>query len=323
MRNTLTIGALLAGGFTATAEEPLLPQQLEFFEKKIRPVLATQCYSCHSAAEGKNKGGLTLDTRDALRKGGDSGEVIIPGDPKNSLLIKAMHWDPKEGLEMPPKTKLDEGTVADFEAWILMGAPDPRTGKAAAIKKVFWTQEQADNHWAYQPIAQPVPPTVKGDWARTPVDQFIRAKHEAAGLDPAQPADKRTLIRRAYFDLIGLPPTLAEVEAFEKDDAPKAFKKVINQLLARPEYGERWGRYWLDIARYADTSGDRAGGNRRDPRYPYAWTYRDYVIRAFNTDKPFTVHPRTNCGRPTGPRRRTRPCCSGLLDRWQAVYERR
>ena len=288
MRNTLVIGALLTGGFTATTEEPLLPQQLEFFEKKIRPVLATQCYSCHSAAEGKNKGGLTLDTRDALRKGGDSGEVIIPGDPKNSLLIKAMHWDPKEGLEMPPKTKLDEGTVADFEAWILMGAPDPRKGKAASIKKVFWTQEQADNHWAYKPIAKPVPPAVKGNWARTPVDEFIRAKHEAAGLQPAKPADKRTLIRRAYFDLIGLPPTLAEVEAFEKDDAPEAFKKVINQLLARPEYGERWGRYWLDIARYADTSGDRAGGNRRDPRYPYAWTYRDYVIRAFNTDKPFT-----------------------------------
>ena len=287
MRYTLAIGALLAGGFTATAEEPLLPQQLEFFEKKIRPVLATQCYSCHSAGEGKNKGGLTLDTRDALRKGGDSGEVIIPGDPKNSLLIKAMHWDPKEGLEMPPKTKLDEGTVADFEAWILMGAPDPRKGKAASIKKVFWTQEQADNHWAYQPIVKPVPPAVKGNWARTPVDEFIRAKHEAAGLQPAKPADKRTLIRRAYIDLIGLPPTLAEVEAFEKDDAPEAFKKVINQLLARPEYGERWGRYWLDIARYADTSGDRAGGNRRDPRYPYAWTYRDYVIRAFNTDKPF------------------------------------
>ena len=287
MRNTLVIGALLAAGFTATAEEPLLPKQLEFFEKKIRPVLATQCYSCHSAAEGKDKGGLTLDTRDALRKGGDSGEVIILGDPKNSLLIKAMHWDPKEGLEMPPKNKLDEGTVADFEAWILMGAPDPRKGKAASIKKVFWTQEQADNHWAYQPIAQPVPPTVKGDWARTPVDQFIRAKHEAAGLQPAKPADKRTLIRRAYYDLIGLPPTLAEVEAFVKDNSPNAFKKVINQLLARPEYGERWGRYWLDIARYADTSGDRAGGNRRDPRYPYAWTYRDYVIRAFNDDKPF------------------------------------
>ena len=269
------------------AEAPLTPKQLEFFEKNIRPVLATQCYSCHSAAEGKDKGGLTLDTRDALRKGGDSGEVIIPGDPKNSLLIKAMKWDPTEGLEMPPKTKLDEATLADFEARVAMGAPDPREGKAASIKKVFWTQEQVDNHWAYQPIAKPVPPTVKGDWARTPVDRFIRAKHETAGLQPAKPADKRTLIRRAYYDLIGLPPTMAEVEAFEKDTAPNAFNKVINQLLERPEYGERWGRYWLDIARYADTSGDRTGGNRRNPIYPYAWTYRDYVIRAFNEDKPF------------------------------------
>ena len=132
-----------------------------------------------------------------------------------------------------------------------------------------------------------MPPTVKGDWARTPVDRFIRAKHETAGLQPAKPADKRTLIRRAYYDLIGLPPTMAEVEAFEKDTAPNAFNKVINQLLERPEYGERWGRYWLDIARYADTSGDRTGGNRRNPIYPYAWTYRDYVIRAFNEDKPF------------------------------------
>ena len=287
MRNTLVIGVLLAGGLSSLAEAPLTPKQLEFFEKNIRPVLATQCYSCHSAAEGKDKGGLTLDTRDALRKGGDSGEVIIPGDPKNSLLIKAMKWDPTEGLEMPPKTKLDEATLADFEAWVAMGAPDPREGKAASIKKVFWTQEQVDNHWAYQPIAKPVPPTVKGDWARTPVDRFIRAKHETAGLQPAKPADKRTLIRRAYYDLIGLPPTMAEVEAFEKDTAPNAFNKVINQLLERPEYGERWGRYWLDIARYADTSGDRTGGNRRNPIYPYAWTYRDYVIRAFNEDKPF------------------------------------
>ncbi|HCE06848.1 MAG TPA: hypothetical protein DEQ62_11015, partial [Verrucomicrobiales bacterium] len=184
MRNTLVIGVLLAGGLSSLAEAPLTPKQLEFFEKNIRPVLATQCYSCHSAAEGKDKGGLTLDTRDALRKGGDSGEVIIPGDPKNSLLIKAMKWDPNEGLEMPPKTKLDEATLADFEAWVAMGAPDPREGKAASIKKVFWTQEQVDNHWAYQPIAKPVPPTVKGDWARTPVDRFIQAKHEAAGLQP-------------------------------------------------------------------------------------------------------------------------------------------
>ena len=258
---------------------------LEFFEKKIRPVLADACYSCHSAQAQKIKGGLKLDTRDALLKGGDSGPGLVAGKPDQSLLIKAIRYTDSE-LKMPPKDKkLSAEQIADFEAWVKMGAPDPRTNTAVASQFAMdWNK--AREHWAFQPIQSPPVPKVKNEKrVRTPVDSFILAKLEASKLALSPPADKRALIRRASFDLIGLPPTPEEVEAFEQDKAPDAFAQVVERLLASPHYGERWGRYWLDVARYSDTKG-YVGGNE-EPRYPFAYTYRDWVVRALNEDLPY------------------------------------
>jgi hypothetical protein len=258
--------------------------QLEFFENRVRPVLVDRCYSCHSTQAEKVKGGLLLDSREAVLKGGDSGPAIVPGDPERSLLVKAIrHTD---DLQMPPKAeKLSEQQISDLVAWVKMGAPDPRTATSA---QRAWTDPRK-THWAWQPVKKPeVPKVATTGWSKTPVDNFIVAKLEEKGIKPNPPADKRTLIRRAYFDLIGLPPTPAEVNAFLADTSTNAFEKVIDSLLARPEYGERWGRHWLDTARYADTKGE-VRRQREDPLYPFAWTYRDYVIRSFNEDKPYNL----------------------------------
>ncbi|HTD68798.1 MAG TPA: DUF1549 domain-containing protein, partial [Candidatus Limnocylindria bacterium] len=256
---------------------------IEFFEKKIRPVLADTCYKCHSAQSDKVKGGLLLDTRDAMLKGGDTGPSIVPGDPEKSLLIKAVRYA-DEDLQMPPKNKkLSAEQIADLETWVKMGAPDPRTNGNKVVTSVV--TEQTRQHWAYQPIRSPAPPAVKkSKWIQTPIDNFILARLEAKKLTPSPRADKRTLIRRATYDLIGLPPTAEEVDAFIVDKSPDAFAKVVDRLLASPHYGERWGRYWLDIARYADTKGYVFEEERR---YAFAYTYRDYVIRALNEDLPY------------------------------------
>ena len=282
----LLTAALASLGSLLFADDKLDPKQVEFFEKRIRPILAQNCYECHSSAT-KAKAGLALDTREALLAGGNSGEAIEPGKPEASLLIKAVRRaDPK--LVMPPKTALSAEQVADLETWIRLGAPDPRVGPpAAGARKVFYTEAQARSHWAFQPLSRPQVPATKDSWVRNPIDAFIRESQRAAKITPAPAADKRLLLRRAHYDLTGLPPTLAETEAFCADTAPDAFAKVVDRLLSTPQYGERWGRYWLDVARYADNSGDRAGGNRPDPAFPFAWTYRDWVIEAFNTDKPY------------------------------------
>jgi len=253
----------------ALAAEPT-PAQLEFFENRIRPVLAENCYKCHSQQAEKVKGGLLLDTRDGVLKGGDTGPAIVPD----------------ADLQMPPKgNNLPDNAIADLEAWVKMGAPDPR---AAAVAQKNWA-DSGKRHWAWQPLATPAVPTVTdAAWPKTPVDNFILAKLEEKNLKPNPPADKRTLIRRATFDLIGLPPTTEEVDAFLKDESPDAFGKVVDRLLASPQYGERWGRHWLDVARYSDTKG-QVRRQREDPTYPFAWTYRDYVIRSFNEDKPYNV----------------------------------
>jgi len=271
----------------ARAADAPEPSALEFFERRIRPVLIDNCYKCHSKDSEKVKGGLLLDTRDALLKGGDSGPAIVPGDPEKSLLIKAVRYTDEE-LKMPPKSrKLPAGQIADLEAWIKMGAPDPRTGQEAVKSgPPLSDPEKVRTHWAFQPVKDPAVPAVKNKkWALTPLDAFVMAKLEARKMTPAKPADRRTLIRRATFDLTGLPPTMAEVEAFQADKSPEAFTRVIDRLLASPQYGERWGRHWLDVARYADTKGYLAGDEQR--RYPYSYTYRDYVIRAFNEDLPY------------------------------------
>lgn len=269
-------------------------EQLEFFEKKIRPILAENCYKCHSVESGKSKGGLTLDSRDATLKGGEGGPAVTPGNPAKSLLITAVTYEDKD-LQMPPKKdakKLADGQIADLIAWIKMGAPDPREGKAKG--KLTGLSAEARAHWAYQPVKRsPIPAVKNRAWCVTPVDAFILEKIEAKGMVPSpgllttgQKGDKETLLRRATYDLLGLPPSPQEIEAFVADETPAAFSKVVDRLLASPHYGERWGRFWLDSARYADTSGDR-GQMTADYRFPYAWTYRDYVIRSFNEDKPY------------------------------------
>lgn len=266
------------------ATAPLTAAQAQFFENRIRPVLAQHCYKCHSAAAPKVKGGLLLDTRDDLRKGGDSGPCLVPGDPAKSRLIQAVRYaDPD--LQMPPKgEKLAETQINDLVAWVKMGAPDPRVGKPERRNP----KEESARHWSFLPVSNAAPPAVRsaGGAMRNPIDAFIFARLEAEGMKPSAPADRRTLLRRVYFDIIGLPPTPGEVEAFVEDQAADAFEKVVDRLLARPQYGERWGRHWLDVARYADSKGD-VKRQRDTPLYPFAWTYRDYVIKSFNDDKPY------------------------------------
>jgi hypothetical protein len=263
----------------------LTKTQSEFFENKIRPVLVKNCYKCHSAESTKVKGELLLDTREGLLKGGKTGPAIVPGDLEKSLLIKAVRYK-DEDLQMPPKgEKLSETQIADLEAWVKMGAPDPRT--AGKIAGRSGKMEAAKSHWAFQPVKKPEVPGVKQvEWVANPVDAFILQKLEENGMKPSPPAEKATLIRRATFDLIGLPPTQKEIDAFEGDTSSNAFETVVGRLLSSPHYGERWGRYWLDVARYSDTKGE-IDRKKETPVYPYAWTYRDYVIRSFNEDKPY------------------------------------
>jgi hypothetical protein len=288
MKKTLLLTLTLALAVTGAraADQKISPENLEFFEKKIRPVLAEHCYKCHSAGAEKLKADLYLDSKDGLLKGGAGGPAIVPGNPNKSLLVQSMRHDDPD-MAMPPKQpRLPDEVIADFERWVRIGAPDPRDGKTVA-KGV--DMEKAKQHWAFQPVAKLEPPKVKDakGFVRNDVDRFILARLQEKGLSPSPQADKRAIIRRVTFDLTGLPPTPEEVDAFLADKSPDALAKVVDRLLDSPRYGERWGRHWLDIARYADSSGDRQGGNRRNPLYPYAWTYRDYVINAFNEDKPF------------------------------------
>ncbi len=286
-----SLGAITAGLATSAVAAPakLDSEQLQFFEKKIRPVLAEHCYSCHSAKAEKLKGGLYLDSKEGLVKGGSSGPAIVLGKPEKSLLIKDMKSTNPDDM-MPPKgERLSPQVIADFETWIRMGAPDPRTENAGAVAalKVDW--DKAREHWAYKPVQAPAVPAVKdaGKWAKNDLDKFVLAKLESKGISPSPLADKRTLLRRATFDLTGLPPTPQEISDFLADTSPKAFEKVVDRLLASTAYGERWGRHWLDVARYADTSGDRNNNPRNKTLFPFAWTYRDYVIQAFNDDMPY------------------------------------
>jgi Protein of unknown function (DUF1553)/Protein of unknown function (DUF1549)/Planctomycete cytochrome C len=281
----------LALGVTASAAVTAEPtkEQLAFFESKVRPILADRCYSCHSLEQGKSKGGLTLDTKPGWEKGGDDGPVIKPGDVEASVLIKAIGYQDPD-LQMPPKgEKLSDTQIATLTEWVKMGAPDPRTGPKNINAKLTGLSDKARMHWAYQPVVKPpVPESPNNTWCKTPVDAYVLQKLEANGMTPNKPATKEALIRRAYYDLIGLPPEPVEVRDFLKDNSPNAFAKVIDKLLASPHYGERWGRHWLDTARYSDTIGGERNANRTtEYRYPNAWTYRDYVIKAFNEDKPY------------------------------------
>jgi hypothetical protein len=238
-----------------------------FFEKKIRPVLVERCYECHSAQAKRLKGSLYLDSKEGVLKGGDVGPGLVPGQPDKSLILKALKWQDSD-LRMPPKQKLPPEIVADFEAWITMGAPDPRTSKPA-VKKAGMSVAEGRGFWSFKPVAPP-----PGD-----IDALALAGHP--GVEPAPTADRATLLRRLHYDLAGLPPTPEEVDAFVKDPAPDAYEKAVDALLASPRFGERWGRHWLDVARYAESLTLRGFVLKE------AWRYRDYVIEAFNADVPF------------------------------------
>ncbi len=254
------------------------PDGVAFFEKKIRPVLVKECYSCHSSEAKRLKGGLRLDSRAGVLKGGDSGPAVVPGKPDESRLLDALRYD---GIEMPPRARLPDEVVADFERWVSLGAPDPRDGKATPVR-VGIDIEAARRSWAYQQPRRHEPPSVTTtDWPRTEIDRFILSSLEARGLRPTRDADRATLIRRLHYDLIGLPPSPEEVASFVADTSPDAYEKRVDRLLASPRFGERWGRHWLDVARFAESLTLRGFVMNQ------AWRYRDYVIDAFNADMPF------------------------------------
>jgi hypothetical protein len=265
---------------------------ITFFERNIRPLFSDKCGKCHDASIGKTKGGLALDTAKGWREGGENGPALIPGKPDESLLLKALSWKDPD-LRMPPQKeggKLPDAQLALVKQWIAMGAPDPRDGNNA---KLSGLTAEARAHWAYQPVKDPPVPAVRDQaWAKNEIDAFVLAGLDAAGLKPSPPAAKEVLIRRATYDLTGLPPTVEEVAAFVADTRSDAFAHVVDRLLASPHYGERWGRHWLDSARYSDTRGNMNNGGKyrfEDYRYQAAWTYRDYVIQAINADKPWNT----------------------------------
>ncbi len=275
-----SVGILLLCSVLRIVAAPVKPGDLEFFEKHVRPILVDQCYECHSAGK-QAKGGLLLDSRAAVLRGGDHGPSLVVGEPAKSRLIEAVRYQ-KDDLQMPPKHRLRSEEVKVLEEWIRRGAPDPREEIGVApVAKYQVDFNVAKNFWSFQSLRAPIVPSSKSR-SLNPIDHFIAAKLEEKDLQPAPPADKLTLIRRVTFDLIGLPPAPEEVRAFLADQSPVAFARVIERLLASPQYGERWGRHWLDVVRYADTAGDSS-----DFPIPQAYKYRNYVLDSFNADKPY------------------------------------
>jgi len=264
--------------------QPQDAKGLALFESKIRPVLVKDCYQCHSAEAAKNKklrGGLQLDTREGIRKGGDAGPAVVAGDAKKSLLLSALRHDGKVE-KMPPDGKLPDEVVADFAKWIELGAPDPRDGSALPGKRPVDVAE-GKLYWSFRPLAAAPPPAVKNSgWVRNPIDRFVLAGLEAKNLAPSKPLAKEKLVRRVTFDLTGLAPTPEEIAAFVGDTSHDAYDKLLTRLLASERYGERWGRHWLDVARFAESGGYEFDGDRAG-----AYHYRDFVIKALNRDMPF------------------------------------
>jgi hypothetical protein len=278
----MATAAVILFGTWSSATEPASAQpsanDLAFFEAKIRPVLVEKCYSCHSESAKELKGGLRLDSREGLLTGGDSGPSAVPGKPDESLLLEALRY---ESYEMPPSGKLPDAVIADFEKWIALGMPDPRVA-AQPLSTAGIDLEKGRQFWCFQPVKRQEPPQVQNEaWPISPVDRFILAKLEERQLSPAADADRTVWLRRVTFDLTGLPPTPEETDDFAADSSDQAYEKVVDRLIASPHFGERWGRHWLDVARFAESSG---GG--RTLLFKDAWRYRDYVINAVNADKP-------------------------------------
>ncbi len=276
------LAVALAASAAAQAQPPADAAKVEFFEKKVRPILAGHCYACHSA-DTKPAGGLRVDDRNGLLAGGNTGPAVVPGEPGKSLLLKRVTQDGKRRMPLEGEHLTDE-QVAVLTTWIKDGAAWPAVRVPAALGKPKPRYEKLKKeHWAWQPLTDPKVPAVRDTaWPRDDVDRFLLARLEAKGLRPVGDADKVTLLRRVTFDLTGLPPTPAEVDAFVKDGSPAAFEAVVDRLLAGPAFGERWGRHWLDVARYAESTGPS-----RNVPYPHAWRYRDYVIDSVNADVPF------------------------------------
>ncbi|QDU92689.1 DUF1549 domain-containing protein [Lignipirellula cremea] len=280
----IAIGFLFSTGNLWAAEAESDPttvsaEHRRFFEEQVRPLLAQRCYKCHGPE--KQKGDLRLDSRGAMLQGGESGPAIMPGQPDASLLLEAVKY---ESFEMPPDGQLKENDIAALEQWIRLGAPWPGDqGVVAKVEKGPRITDEDRQFWSFQPVVDYRPPAVEdARFSRQPIDRFVFARLSQAGLQPAPRADRATLIRRAYFDLWGLPPSPEEVAAFVDDPSPDAYAKLVDRLLASPRYGERWGRYWLDLVRYAESDGYKLDSFRPD-----AWRYRDYVVNAFNADMPY------------------------------------
>lgn len=273
---------LTAGLYWATAvfAADFSPESLEFFEKRIRPVLVEHCVKCHG--EKQQKGGLRLDSRAAILRGGDTGPALVPQHAEKSLLLEAISYDP-DGYKMPPTGKLPDQVIADLTDWVRQGAAWPtETGPDSATRAEFNLAERS-RHWSFQPVQATTPPDVsRSEWAANPIDRFVLQKLDAEKLPPANRAGRAALLRRLSYELIGLPPTTDELDAFQTESAPDAYCRLVDRLLASPHYGERWGRHWLDLVRFAETS-----GHEFDYDIPFAWPYRDYVIRAFNADVPY------------------------------------
>ena len=264
----------------------LADPKTDFFEKKIRPILSENCYECHSAKSKSLKAGLLLDRKAGWERGGKNGTVIIPGEPSKSILMNALRYD-NHDLQMPPSGKLSESVLADFEKWIAMGAQDPRNSSLDEVFAVGGLKakslEEGRKFWAFKPIKLPSLPDVETDeWIKDGIDRFILREIEAKRLQPTEKAEPMTLLRRIFFDLTGLPPSPKDIKEFQENSSDESFEDIIDSLLESPRFGERWGRHWLDVARYADTT----GGGRNNP-FPNAHRYRDYVINSFNKDKPF------------------------------------
>lgn len=276
------LAGLILSAQWCPATEVLTSGERDFFENKIRPALVKHCYECH-AADSKEVGGkLLLDTREGLRTGGESGPSVVVGDPDVSLLIQSLRY---EDTEMPPDKPLPQRVIRDFEKWVRMGAPDPRLPVAGDVT----AEKTGELHWSLRPVRNPQPEAVTtAEWARDPIDRFALARMEKSSLQPAADAPPRTLVRRLYYDLIGLPPTRKQVQEFvraHEKNSRVATANLVDQLLASPHFGERWGRHWLDVARYGESNGN--DGLSRNATFPHAWRYRDYVIRAFNRDTPY------------------------------------
>ena len=273
-------GLLFALSFAASvhADETIPSQEdLNFFEQRIRPVLVRHCYQCHAVDSNNIKGGLLLDSKAGMLKGGDSGPSVVPKVLNESLILDALKF---ETFQMPPKGKLSDEIIADFEKWVVMGAPDPRDGATVIRTEIDF--EQGRKHWSYQPIKILKPPSVHDNsWPYNNIDHFILARLESSGLQPGRDASKSVLVRRLYFDLTGLPPTPEEITRFVNNDSPTAYEDLVDRLLTSPRFGERWGRHWLDVSRYGESM------SLRGRILKHAWRYRDYVIEAFNNDKPF------------------------------------